>query len=156
MKIWNYLNHENIFLDAELPDKDALIRFVADICAEKNIIKNAELLHNGLEERERTMSTGVGGGIAFPHTPSAEIDEPAVFLIRLDKPIDFSAIDKLPVDIIIAIIVPEAERTMHIRILAKVSRLCKSPEFLDMARQTPGPEELQIKIKALEESRAFH
>ncbi len=156
MKIWKYLQHENIFLDAQLPDKDAVLRFIADTCAEKNIVKNAGFLRKGLDERERTMSTGVGGGIAFPHTVSAEIDEPAVILIRMANAIEFATIDNRPVDIIIAIIAPEAERAIHVRILAGVSRLCKNPDFLEMVRNPDSPEELWKKIKELEDGMAFH
>jgi PTS system nitrogen regulatory IIA component len=151
MKISSYLRTENIFLDVLLPDKDAALRFVADACVKNSIVEDGGALYAGLQEREMTLSTGVGGGIGFPHTASEEANDAAVLLIRHKKPLDFEAIDNLPVYIIIAIIVPSNKTTLHIRILARVSRLCKNQDFLTIVRETKHPEKLHEEIVKLEQ-----
>ena len=150
MEIKDYLKAENIFLSEKLKDKESVLRFIAEACAQNNIVDSADTLFEGLQHRERTLSTGVGGGIGFPHTTSAEAKEPAVLLLRLAKPVDFEALDKRPVDIILALIIPEADQAMHIRILARVSRLCKAPEFLSAVRDADDAEKLLKEINKIE------
>jgi mannitol/fructose-specific phosphotransferase system IIA component (Ntr-type) len=77
-------------------------------------------------------------------------------LIHLVEPIDFEALDNLPVDIILALIVPENEMTLHLQLLAGVSRLCKTSEFLEAVREATSSEDLWYLIKKLEERMPFH
>ncbi len=156
MKICDYLRPEYIFLNTLLPDKKSVLRFVADSCVQKNVVKDAALLHQGLENREKTMSTGVGGGIAFPHTTNSEIEDAAVLLICLSKPTEFDALDNRPVDTIIPIVVSDNRTDLHIRLLARISRLCKNPDFLGVVRRAVSPDKLWEEIKEIEAVTAFH
>ncbi len=156
MKISQYLNQKNIFLDAKLPDKEAVLRFIADVCVKNSIVKTAEPLYIGLVEREGTMSTGVGNGIALPHTTVTELEAPVVIIIKPAKPVKFDTLDNRPVDIILGLIFPEDQKTLHIRLLAAVSRLCKNADFLNAMRKSGSPVELHKKIKKLEEDMDFH
>lgn len=156
MKIWKHLRTEHIFLNAPLSNKETLLRFVADTCARNGVVKDASALYKGMQNREQTMSTGVGGGIGFPHTTSQEAKEAAILLIHLAEAIDFEALDDLPVDIIFALVIPENERGLHLRILAGVSRLCRNPDFLKAVRKAENSEGLWTEIKNLEEKMAFH
>ena len=72
MKIWKNLRTENIFLDVPLPDKKAALRFVADVCTKNGIATDADAIFKGLNQREQTMSTGIGNGIGFPHTATGK------------------------------------------------------------------------------------
>jgi len=87
---------------------------------------------------------------------SKEARDPALLLIRLADAIEFDALDKLPVDIILALVVPENRIHLHIQILAGISRLCKRAEFLDFVRQTHDAKDLWKEIKRIEEEIAFH
>lgn len=156
MKIWKYLPSDNIFLNVPLSSKDGVFRFLADICMERKIIEDADALYEGLKMRESTMSTGIGGGIGLPHTTNNEIDDAMVFLIRLATPIEFQSLDRAPVDIVISIIIPQHETTLHLRILAGISRLCKNPDILESIRHAMDPEALLVDIKSLENQMAFH
>ncbi len=156
MKICDYILTDYIFLNQSFPDKDAVLRFVADTCVEKGVIKNADLLYEGLEGREQTMSTGVGGGLAFPHTTNSEAQDAAVFLIGMKQPIDFDALDNRPVDTIFSLVVPDSKTTLHIRLLARISRLCKNHDFLDAVRKADSSGKLWARIKEIEEKTAFH
>ena len=114
------------------------------------------MLYDGLIQREQTMSTGVGGGIGFPHTTSKETRQAIVILIRLAKPIDFEALDHQPVDIILGLIFPESNPSIHVRMLARVSRLCQNPEFLSAIKQAEDADLLIEKIKVIENGTSFH
>ena len=133
-----------------------MIHFVADTFARDGLVTHARLLYDRLIERENTLSTGIGNGIGIPHAVSREVRDPSVLLIRLAHSIDFDALDKLPVDIILALVVPENQTHLHLQILAGISRLCKRDEFLDFVRQTQNAKDLWQGIKRIEEEIAFH
>ena len=156
MKIYKRLQSEHIFLDSVLKDKDEVFRFVADTFARDGVVTQARLFYERMIEREETMSTGIGSGIAIPHAASPEANDPAVLLIRLAAPIDFEALDGLPVDIILALVVPENQTSLHLQILAGISRLCKKTEFLGLVRQAANSKELLEGIRRIEEGIAFH
>jgi len=156
MKISKRLKAEHIFLNVPLKDKDDVIHFVADTFARDGLVTHARLLYDSLIARENIMSTGIGNGIGIPHAVSKETRDPVLLLIRLAEGIEFDALDKLPVDIILALVVPENQVHLHIQILARISRLCKRDEFLNIIRQTHDAKELWEGIKRIEEEIAFH
>ncbi len=156
MKICNYIDPDRIFLNIRLPDKASVLEFIADVCARHRIIKDKDKLHRAILAREETMSTGIGGGIGLPHAVSGEVNRATVILIRPEESVDFGAIDDLPVDIIIGIIIPENQTALHIQILAAVSRLCKNPGFPEMFRNAGDPKQLAEDILQLESKMAFH
>jgi len=156
MKICKHLRPGHIFLNVLLPDKEAVFRFIVDAFVKGGVVKTGSALYNGMMEREQTMSTGVGDGIGFPHTTNPEAKNTAVLLIRTSKPIDFDALDSLPVDIIMAMVIPENKTTLHIQLLAGVSRLCRNSDFLKAVRNADDSKKLWGKIEQLEEKMAFH
>lgn len=156
MKIWRYLKAENIYLNESLASKEAVFRFVADASVGMGLVKNAERVYEGMKAREETMTTGAGGGLGFPHTTCGEAADAAVFLIRPAQPLEYEAIDHLPVDIILALVIPENNTPLHLQILAGVSRLCKEPAFLRAVRQAADSKMLWNEIKTIEENMAFH
>lgn len=156
MKIHNHLRAEHIYLDATFEDKDELFRFVADTFARDGVVKDSSRLYNGMKMREGTMSTGIGNGIGIPHAASWEAKEPAVLLIRPAKAIDFKALDGLPVDIVLALVVPENQIPLHLQMLAGISRLCQDAKFLKLVREAGNPRDLLKEIERLEKKIAFH
>lgn len=156
MKITDHLIKENIFLDTALESKPDVLKYISRVCAHNGIITNPDLLYNGLIEREQTMSTGVGGGIGFPHATSKEARHASVILIRLAKPIEFESLDQKPVDIILGLIFPESDPGIHVRMLARVSRLCQNPEFLNAIKQAKDADLLIEKIRIIENGSGFH
>ncbi|MDQ0347636.1 MULTISPECIES: PTS IIA-like nitrogen regulatory protein PtsN [Ancylobacter] len=81
-----------------------------------------------LNQRERLGSTGVGNGIAIPHGKLAKMDKLFGMFARLDRPIDFEALDGEPVDLIFLLLAPEAAGADHLKALARVARLLRDPE----------------------------
>jgi mannitol/fructose-specific phosphotransferase system IIA component (Ntr-type) len=156
MKIWKKISPDRIFLDVPLPNKDNVLRFVADVCEQKKVVTDAQAVYNGLKAREETMSTGVGNGVAFPHTANPEAEDAAVLLIRPHEPVDFDSLDNLPADIIVGLIIPKNKTALHLQLLAGVSRLCRNRKFLSAVRQTGDPKDLWETIRMLEEEMPFH
>ena len=76
-----------------------------------------------LTERERLGSTGVGNGIAIPHGKLSSVAEMSVFLVRLETPVDFEALDNMPVDLVFCLLAPEDSGADHLKALARISRL---------------------------------
>ena len=77
---------------------------------------------DALQERESLGPTGVGNGIALPHARISGIESVAGAFIRLEKPLEFEAVDRLPVDLVFALFAPEDAGVDHLKALALVSR----------------------------------
>jgi mannitol/fructose-specific phosphotransferase system IIA component (Ntr-type) len=156
MKIWKYLSANKIFLDIQAQNKENLIRFIAKIPEKSGYEASADEVAQRLMNRENTMSTGIGRGVAIPHADHPNIAAPLLVLIRPESPIDFNSIDHEPVDIVFGLIMPEGKTHLHIQILAGISRVCKNPAFLDAVRSINDPVKLLDNIRALENEMAFH
>ena len=156
MKICNFLIADHIFLDVSIPDKNEVLKFLADTGYTTGMVKNKKDLLEGLQRRERIMSTGVGDGIALPHAAASDTSNAAVLIVRLADPINFDSLDSLPVDIVLALILPEGQTHLHLRLLAGLSRLCKNPEFLALIRLSKDSKALWDALQSLEEQMPFH
>jgi nitrogen PTS system EIIA component len=87
-----------------------------------------------LSERERLGSTGFGGGIAIPHGKIDGLDHVVGLFARLAQPIDFAAIDDMPVDLIFMLLSPVDAGAEHLKALAKVSRALRDKGFVAKLR----------------------
>lgn len=87
-----------------------------------------------LLERERLGTTGVGHGIAIPHGKLASLDRVHGLFARLERPIDFDAIDEQPVDLIFLLLAPEHAGADHLKALARVSRLLRDQAICEKLR----------------------
>ena len=156
MKIWERLQPECIFLDARLVDKDAVLRFAVEAFARSGAVSQGNCLYENLRMREEVMSTGIGNGIGIPHAASAEATDAAILLIRLADPIEFQALDGLPVDIVLAMVVPQDATSLHLQVLAALSRLCHHSRFMDIMREAENSESLRNAIRNMEEEMIVH
>jgi PTS system nitrogen regulatory IIA component len=87
-----------------------------------------------LLQRERLGSTGIGDRVAIPHSKLPRLDRLFGLVARLDKPIDFEALDGEPVDIIFLLLAPAAAGADHLKALAKVARALRQPGIRDRIR----------------------
>ncbi|TAL01827.1 MAG: PTS IIA-like nitrogen-regulatory protein PtsN [Rhodospirillaceae bacterium] len=95
---------------------------------------NEKRIFETLLERERLGTTGVGNGIAIPHGKLSELDRLYGVFARLDKPIDFDAIDEQPVDLVFLLLAPEGAGADHLKALARVSRLLRDAPTCEKLR----------------------
>jgi PTS system nitrogen regulatory IIA component len=82
-------------------------------------------IFDALLERERLGTTGVGMGIAIPHSRFAKLTKLVGLFARLDKPIPFDSVDEQPVDLVFLLLAPESAGADHLKALARVSRLLR-------------------------------
>ena len=87
-----------------------------------------------LVERERLGSTGVGAGLAIPHGKLPGLDLLQGVFARLEKPVDFDAIDDESVDLVFLLLAPEGAGADHLKALARVSRIMRDRAFCDKLR----------------------
>lgn len=127
------IDPQAIALDLPSRSKKQLFRNLAERVAPL-IGRDAELVVSVLGERERLGSTGFGGGIAIPHGKIAGLDRVHGFVVRLAEPIDYDAIDRMPVDIVFMLLSPEDAGAEHLKALARVSRALRDRELLDRLR----------------------
>lgn len=106
-----------------------------------------------LIERERLGTTGVGNGIAIPHGKLPGLDRLYGLFARLERPIDFDAIDEQPVDLICLLLAPETAGADHLKALARVSRLLRDAAVCEKLR---GSDKAEAIYALLTESAASH
>ena len=93
-----------------------------------------------LMQRERLGSTGIGSGIAIPHGKLAKLDRLFGVFARLERPVDFEALDGQPVDLLFLLLAPEAAGADHLKALARVARLLRDPEVARKLRESRDAE----------------
>jgi PTS system nitrogen regulatory IIA component len=112
-------------------NKDRLFQRFAKLVTKKNKTLAADMLLERLEHRERQAPTVVGGGVAIPHAFVSNLDHPIVGAISLKRTVPFSANGDGRVKTVFFLIGNENKPQFHISILARIARLCSTPEFLD-------------------------
>jgi PTS system nitrogen regulatory IIA component len=98
--------------------------------------QNERLILEILLQREKLGSTGVGNGVAIPHGKLAKLGGLFGLFARLERPIDFEALDGQPVDLIFLLLAPEAAGADHLKALARVARLLRDPEIARRLRES--------------------
>ncbi|WP_340317470.1 PTS IIA-like nitrogen regulatory protein PtsN [Rhizorhabdus argentea] len=134
-----------------VPNKKALFQQLATI-ASKLVGTDARAIVDRLVERERLGSTGFGGGIAIPHGKIEGLDRVVGLFARLANPIDFAAIDDLPVDLVFLLLSPVDAGVEHLKALARVSRRMRDKGFVAKLRGA-GSEDALYALFATGEAR---
>lgn len=109
--------------------KKRLLEVVAGLIVDGSEGLDENRLCESFNARERLGSTGIGEGIAIPHCRLKDCRTATAALITLERPIDFSAIDDRPVDIVFALVVPEEAAEAHLRTLARLAGLFSDHAF---------------------------
>jgi PTS system nitrogen regulatory IIA component len=95
-----------------------------------------------LQQREKLGSTGVGNGIAIPHGKLPRLPKLFGLFARLERAVDFEALDGQPVDIVFLLLAPEGAGADHLKALARVARLLRDPEVTRKLRDSRDAEAL--------------
>ncbi len=109
----------------------------AELCGQ-----NERTIYEILLQREKLGSTGVGHGIAIPHGKLAKLNKLFGLFARLDRPVDFEALDGEPVDLVFLLLAPEGAGADHLKALARVARLLRAPEIARKLRESRDAETL--------------
>jgi PTS system nitrogen regulatory IIA component len=95
-----------------------------------------------LMQRERLGSTGIGNGIAIPHGKLAKLERLCGAFARLERPVDFEALDGQPVDLMFLLLAPEGAGADHLKALARIARLLRDPETTRKLRESHDADSL--------------
>ncbi|ARC87247.1 PTS sugar transporter subunit IIA [Rhodovulum sp. MB263] len=109
---------------------------------------------DALQERESLGPTGVGQGVALPHARLSGIDRVRGAFIRLEKAIDFGAVDRQPVDLIFALFAPQDSGVDHLKALALVSRTLRDSTICAKLRANTDPATLHAVLTEAAASQA--
>jgi PTS system nitrogen regulatory IIA component len=101
--------------------------------------QNERAIAEILLQREKLGSTGVGNGIAIPHGKLPTLTKLFGLFARLDRPIDFEALDGQPVDLMFLLLAPEAAGADHLKALARVARLLRDADVARKLRDSRDP-----------------
>jgi len=133
--------------------KKQALQLLAQKAAELTGVSEGDILE-GLLERERLGSTGVGNGIAIPHAKLPGVSRLFGVFARLERPIDFDSIDDMPVDLICMLIAPDGAGADHLKALARVSRLLRNRACCEKLRGATESDALYALLLDFEQPRA--
>lgn len=140
---------ETVLADISAGTRKALFAHIATV-AEPATGADAKLLADRMTDREKLGTTAFGGGIAIPH---ARFDRPGAVqgvFVRLDRPIDFAAVDELPVDLVFALFSPTDVGSDHLKVLARVSRALRDAAFRAKLRGAGSADALYALLSGVE------
>ena len=115
---------------------------------------DATLVLPALIEREALGPTGVGRGVALPHARLSGLEDIRGLFVRLDKPVNYDAVDRQPVDLVFALFAPDGNGVDHLKALATVSRVLRDPSFCSALRANDDANKLYALMTSDETSRA--
>ena len=124
MSLANILSAEQIIPEMQATQRwDAIVELVDLLVAQGKVQRDArESILASLKQREETMSTGIGFGIAIPHCSSDRINDVVAAFGRSSKGIEFDALDNAPVKFVVLFVVPKNQFQTHLRTLASIAK----------------------------------
>lgn len=123
MRLTDILHSQSIKVPLQATQKQQAIFELVDLLADQAGLNNRETLKQAVWQREMTRTTGIGHGIGIPHGKVRDCDRLHLAVGRLAQPIDFDAIDRKPVELVLLLVSPEDQTGPHIQALAQISRL---------------------------------
>ncbi|MDB6181267.1 PTS IIA-like nitrogen regulatory protein PtsN [Paracoccus fistulariae] len=132
---------------AQVTSKKRLFQELSELAQSEYGLNASEVL-DALQERESLGPTGVGQGVALPHARLHGLDQVVGLFIRLEKPLDFDAVDRQPVDLIFALLAPESSGVDHLKALALVSRTLRDADLRSKLRANDDPTALHAVLSA--------
>lgn len=127
------LSADSIDAGLTVANKKALFQQLATAAARRTGLAAKDIVA-ALNERERLGSTGFGAGVAIPHGKLPGLTEVVGYFVRLNQPIDFQAVDNLPVDLVFLLLSPPDAGADHLKALASVSRALRDRQALAKLR----------------------
>ncbi len=148
------LNKNTILLNPRAKTRWDLIAEMLESIVKSGFLndKDEETVKKALFEREKSMSTGIGKGIAIPHCASDKIGEIAIALAICKAGIDFDSIDGLPVHIAILLIVPQKKISQHIKTLANIAKIMNDETLREKLVKTKSADTVIELIRNAEET----
>ncbi len=135
-----------LILDQVFDDKMQLIESLFDRCIENTpLTEHRHSIWSTLKERELSMSTGIGVGVAIPHCSSEYVPDVVGIAGILKHGVDFQAVDEIPVQIVVLLLMPKKKFEKHIKVLAAIAKLFNNEQVrVDILKATTPAEAFQV------------
>ena len=153
MELSQILKPEGVKLLGASSSKKRLFQDLGEI-AEQVYGVDAQLVTEGMLEREILGPTGVGNGIALPHARLESVKDVCGIFVRLEKPLEFDAVDRQPVDLVFALFAPIDAGVDHLKALALVSRTLRDAATCTKLRSNESPTILHTILTEAQTSQA--
>ena len=153
MRIMDFLSREAISVDLKAKNKKEVIEELVDLLIKAKKVEeaNKDKIMKALLDREELGSTGIGQGMAIPHAKSDGVKEVVTSFGKSVDGVEFDALDNKPVYLLFLLVAPMEASNLHIKALAKISRLLKHKYFRSRLRKANNVEEV-IKIISEDET----
>ena len=144
LHLLDYLNAEAIAVGLEHRTKREALELLVGLVEPRIPQLGRERLLEAILHRENVVSTGIGNHVAIPHADLPEIETPLLALGVFPDGIDFDSVDEEPVTLVFLLLGTPRSPGLHMKILARIARLSKDPEFEELERAASGEEVLGI------------
>ncbi|MEN2494293.1 MAG: Nitrogen regulatory protein [Hyphomicrobiaceae bacterium hypho_1] len=141
MDLGDLISYDHIIMPLEAGTKKQCLQELAKKAEELSNISQRAIFET-LLQRERLGSTGLGKGIAVPHVKFKDFDHITCIFARLNKPVDFEALDNVPVDLIFLLLAPGHASGDHLKALARISRLLREPDICRCLRSSTNIQDI--------------
>ena len=152
MKIQDLLNKEVMILDLKATSKEAAIDEMIKSLVDKGLVTDFETFKTGIMNREAQTTTGLGDGIAMPHSKNAAVKEATVLFAKSATGVDYESLDGQPTDLFFMIAAPDGANDTHLAALAELSKYLLKDGFADKLRKVTSAEEVIAAFDAEEAS----
>ena len=142
MKIQDLLNKKVMLLDLQATTKEAAIDEMINSLVDNGVVTDFDVFKSGIMAREAQTSTGLGDGIAMPHSKNAAVKEATVLFAKSNKGVDYESLDGQPTDLFFMIAAPEGANDIHLAALAELSKYLMQDGFADRLRQVTSADEV--------------
>lgn len=154
MKIQDVLNKNVMLFDLQATDKEGVINEMVQSLVDNGVVTDFETFKTGIMNREAQTSTGLGDGIAMPHSKNEAVKEATVLFAKSNKGVDYASLDGQPTDLFFMIAAPEGANDTHLAALAELSKYLMKPGFADKLRQARTPDQVIAAFDAEEQEAA--
>ena len=154
MKIQDVLNKKVMLFDLKATDKEGVINEMIQSLVDNGVVTDFETFKAGIMNREAQTSTGLGDGIAMPHSKNEAVKEATVLFAKSNKGVDYASLDGQPTDLFFMIAAPEGANDTHLAALAELSKYLMKPGFADKLRQASTPDQVIAAFDAEEQEAA--
>ena len=151
MKIQDLLNKKVMLLDLQATTKEAAIDEMINSLVDNGVVADFDIFKAGIMAREAQTSTGLGDGIAMPHSKNAAVKEATVLFAKSNKGVDYESLDGQSTDLFFMIAAPEGANDTHLAALAELSKYLMQDGFADRLRKVTSPDEVIAAFDTSEE-----
>lgn len=156
MKLIDFIEEDTILGDLKSTDKESVIREMVEVLCNLKKIDESDIndVMDALLRREKVGSTGIGKGVAVPHTKHKCVTKITGAFARSLRGVEFDALDGEPVYLFFLLISPHDSTDLHLSALEKISMAIRNPDFRNFIKEASGKSEIADILKEVDEVKA--